>query len=79
MIKFRLDAISDTEAEYTFYPEGDMTAPGRARVDRATGDASIIDESDADFRHWYAGHMLSKLREMSESGNFEQTGIIAWW
>ena len=79
MIKFRLDRIDDREAVYTFFPEGDVSAPGKASILRASGDVTVLEESTADPCRIYLGHMFSKLREMNEAGNFEQSGMVAWW
>ncbi len=79
MIRFKLESVNEHEAVYTFLPEGDQSAPGRARIDRDTGKASVVDESSADFHGIYSGHMLSKLRELNASGRFDESGIVAWW
>ena len=79
MIKFTLDRIDDKEAVYTFLPEGDSTAPGRARIYRDSGKVEVLEESSADPCRIYLGHMSSKLREMNDSGDFKHTGLVAWW
>lgn len=79
MIRFSLDSIDDRTAAYTFLPENDASVPGKAMIDRESGEVSVVEESSADFNHVYAGHMFSKLREFNESGRFEESGYAIWW
>ena len=71
MLKYKKISDKDGIKQYEYYPNGDMSAPGIVRFDKA-GKAELVKESDEDVKMYFALHALNGIDTTKESGT------IAW-
>lgn len=79
MLDFELVKDSGTLIEYRYFCEGDRTREGRMLFDKEAGKIASLDKAEGDEHGFYWGHLASRLRKMAKAGEYEQSGMIAWW
>lgn len=79
MVGYEQIEINDKTAIYEYYPENKKTAKGIISYDRSSGEIQFIERSKDDMRSTYAWHLRSQLDEFNETGNFRESGYVAWW
>ncbi len=77
MLTFKREKINDREVTYRYYPENGKEY-GRITMSL---DAELLNKecSKEDTFEWYAGHMMSKMRDMIANSDFQEDGMIAWY
>lgn len=77
MLKYALISINESLVRYFYYPEGKVDYPGIVEFNRLTGDFSVVEESDMDYKNYYGNHMCQCLIEQNKTGNFRESGLVA--
>ncbi len=72
MLTYILDKIENGIYYFLFYPEGNKAAPGRVAF-YEDGTSDVLEESQDDFKHIYAGHALNGIDTEKTSGT------VAWY
>ena len=78
MLKFTLIDAAQTNRKYRYYPEGGAVY-GIVSFEEGTGEAEIVKLAENDQHGIYAAKMFSRLRKMARTGEYEKTGMIAWY
>lgn len=72
MLTYRRISNINGVMRYEFYPQGNTSAPGI--VEFETGkNPKLIQESEADFKRYYANHALNGIDTLRD------TGTVAWY
>ena len=79
MVGYELLKLTDEEALYSYYPENDHSNAGIVSFDRASNRGEVLERAQNDNHSSYSGHMFSQLREFNASGEFRETGYVAWY
>lgn len=77
MLKFEKISDDGNVATYAYHPGG-SGAPGTATYDRASSKATLVEKSP-DEDGMSAGQMMACLRRMASTGDFKQSGTVAWY
>lgn len=77
MLKFRKEKVNDDIIEFRYYPEGKNCSGIITMSHNAVLISKIIAANDE--TEWYAGHMMSRMREMIKLSDFPEQGIVAWY
>lgn len=78
MTWFELVELTDRHAVYDYYPDKDMSDRGRLSFNRDDGTWSVEERARADRFSSYSNHLGHRLEELNESGEFQQSGYVAW-
>ena len=79
MVGYKKIKLNDKSAIYDYYPENNKTTKGTVLYHRKNGDMQIIKRSENDLRSVYAWHLRDRLDEFNETGNFRESGYVAWY
>lgn len=78
MLKYELISITESLVRYFYYPGGKKDHPGIVELNRFTEELSVVEPSDMDYENHYGNHMYQCLIEQNKSGNFRESGMVAW-
>ena len=80
MITYKM--VENTEERYVweYHPEGKEKF-GLIFYDKKTGEYGLIKKAFEDQWEWdaYRGHMYNEIRRFIKSGEFKETGMVAWY
>ena len=79
MVGFKLIEVDNNTAIYDYYPENKKADKGIILYNREDGEIEFIERSVEDPFSWYAWHLGNRLDEFNKTGNFEETGYVAWY
>lgn len=79
MVRIKLVILSDEYAEYEYYPEGNMEAPGIVRLNRKDNQRVFVQESAEDYGRLYAAHALRRIEDYAQKSDFKETDMVAWY
>ena len=77
MLTFEKTSDNGALATYEYTPHGNGRA-GTVRIDRSTGEASVVAKSPDD-DGMCTGQMLTYVRRMCRAGNLKQSGTLSWY
>lgn len=78
MTWFELVALTESEAVYDYYPESRSAGPGRVVFNRSSGSPDKVTIVPSDKFSIYMFHLLRQIEKFNESGDFMQSGYVAW-
>ena len=78
MLKYKLIAENDNSVTYHYFPE-DRADNGIITIEKKTANVldAVIAKTDKFRRYYY--HMVSELRKLAQTGEFQKEGIVAWY
>ena len=79
MLTFRLDYMSDGIAMYSYMPNGDESRVGHVGMVVETGERIIEEVAPGDDCKSGAFMLLNRLSKYRKSGEFERSGMVAWY
>ena len=79
MVGYKLVSLNKKTAVYNYYPENNLNNKGVISFDRNNKQMSITDRAKDDEFSFYSAHMLNMLQESDETGDFQESGYIAWY
>lgn len=77
MVSFEIRELNEDVAVYSYYPENDRNDVGILRFFIKTGDWEI-DEPASFGGVKYPAHLARRLNEFRETGNWKESGYVAW-
>lgn len=78
MTWFELIRLTESEAVYDYFPESRSAEPGRVVFNRATCFPDKVIVAPSDRFSSYMFHLIRKLEEFNDSGDFMRSGYVAW-
>ena len=79
MVGYKLVKNNNAEVLYEYYPENKTENKGIVSFNKNNGDFEIMERSSEDEFSSYAWHLRSRLQEFNKTGNFRETGYVAWY
>lgn len=77
MLTFEKTSDDGVLATYEYAPHGTGKV-GTVRIDRSTGEASVVAKSPDD-DGMCTGQMLAHARRMNRAGKLKQSGTLSWY
>lgn len=78
MLKYKLLEQTSDYIKYEYDPEQSGKV-GLIIMNMHTGECRVKKESPEDFGKRYAYHLIQRLEEFYRHGEFQESGIIAWY
>lgn len=78
MLKYKLVKSNNDLLTYHYNLAKDET-PGEVTINKASGQAKVVKQSENDFGNRFAFKLLGRLTEFFKEGEFKEEGAIAWY
>lgn len=78
MTWFELIELTAGRAVYAYYPDGDKSDRGSMSFNRHDGTWLVLERAEADRHSSYSNHLGHRLEEFNRSGDFQESGYVAW-
>lgn len=81
MLRYEFEYLENGIVSYRYHPEGKREHTGRVKVNVNTGEIVEIILSGHPYEHdtySYAGKLFTRIKEFIASGEFRESGIVAW-
>lgn len=80
MLKYRLSRENDNERIYFYYPEGKEDY-GIIAINKKTGEIRInsLAKEDRGIQIFYAYKLVRQLEKFYRTGEYRESGIVAWY
>lgn len=78
MAWYELVKLTDSQAVYDYFPESLSAAPGRIVFNRLRCLPDEVMRAPGDKFSDYLNHVLRALQRFNDSGDFIQSGYVAW-
>lgn len=77
MVLLKLLELTEHKVIYEYFPEGKEIS-GKVELNLVTGERRIIEKAEG-YMSSYAFHALKKIEEYCDTGDFKESGIVAWY
>lgn len=78
MLKYKLVESNNDLLTYHYNLAKDEK-PGEVTINRTSGQAKVVKQSENDFGNRFAFKLLGRLIEFFKEGEFKEEGAIAWY
>lgn len=79
MLDYQKIREDNKSAEYEYFIEGDKSKSGSVTIDKATGEAYMVDHEGSIRHARYASKLMDALERMHAGGGLKDSGTIMWY